>query len=145
MQREAAAFGELPAKKLAAMADILAAIPDDLPGLRGRVLLLVGFAGALRRFELAMIRVEHLKARRQGGRCRPPVWDDGALPGARVAALAGRRRHRGGVHLGRAGAAQEHAGLIRGRGNRTAQEASHEPHQEHGARHMNEGTRQRSR
>ena len=45
MQRGAAALGELPAKKLAATADILAAIPDDLPGLRGRALLLLGFAG----------------------------------------------------------------------------------------------------
>ena len=64
MHREAADAGELPAKKLAATADILrqilAGIPDDLAGLRDRALLLVGFAGALRRAELAAIRVERL-------------------------------------------------------------------------------------
>ena len=37
-------------------ARLLAPIPDDLPGLRDRALLLVGFAGALRRSELAAIR-----------------------------------------------------------------------------------------
>ena len=76
MQREAAAAGELPAKKLAATAeilrDILAAIPDDLPGLRDRALLLVGFAGALRRSELAAVRVEHLDARQRGLRLTLP-------------------------------------------------------------------------
>lgn len=76
MRRDAAALGELPAKKLAATADILreilAAIPDDLPGLRDRALLLVGFAGALRRSELAAIRVEHLEARQRGLRLTLP-------------------------------------------------------------------------
>lgn len=76
MQREAAAAGALPAKKLAATAEILreilAAIPDDLPGLRDRALLLVGFAGALRRSELAAIRVEHLEARQRGLRLTLP-------------------------------------------------------------------------
>lgn len=76
MQREAAAAGERPAKKLAATAeilrDILAAIPDDLPGLRDRALLLVGFAGALRRSELAAIRVEHLEPRQRGLRLTLP-------------------------------------------------------------------------
>jgi len=76
MQREAAALGELPAKKRAATADILreilAAIPDDLPGLRDRALLLVGFAGALRRSELAAIRAEHLEARQRGLRLTLP-------------------------------------------------------------------------
>jgi len=76
MQRDAAALGELPAKKLAATAEILreilAAIPDDLPGLRDRALLLVGFAGALRRSELAAIRVEHLEARQRGLRLTLP-------------------------------------------------------------------------
>ena len=47
-------------KKVAATATILrqmlAVIPDDLHGLRDRALLLVGFAGALRRSELAPIR-----------------------------------------------------------------------------------------
>ena len=36
---------------------------DDLAGLRGRALLLVGFAGALRRAELAAIYVEHIEPR----------------------------------------------------------------------------------
>jgi len=55
MRRDGADRGELPAKKLAATADllrqILAPIPDDLRGLRDRALLLLGFAGALRRAE----------------------------------------------------------------------------------------------
>jgi integrase len=76
MHREAADAGELPAKKLAATADILrqilAGIPDDLAGLRDRALLLVGFAGALRRAELAAIRVEHLEASERGLRLTLP-------------------------------------------------------------------------
>ena len=51
MQRDAAAAGERPAKKLAATAeilrDILAAIPDDLPGVRDRALPLLGRVGAI--------------------------------------------------------------------------------------------------
>ena len=61
------ARGELPAKKLAATAgilrQILAPIPDDLAGLRDR---------ALRRSELAAIRVEHLEAREGGLRLTLP-------------------------------------------------------------------------
>jgi site-specific recombinase XerC len=76
IHREAADAGELPAKKLAATADILrqilAGIPDDLAGLRDRALLLVGFAGALRRAELAAIRVEHLEASERGLRLTLP-------------------------------------------------------------------------
>ena len=53
IRRDAAQRGEFPAKKLAAavgvLREILAPIGDDLPGLRDRALLLVGFAGALRR------------------------------------------------------------------------------------------------
>jgi hypothetical protein len=48
-----------PQKKRAAtltvLRELLAPIPDDFPGLRDRALLLVGFAGALRRSELAGI------------------------------------------------------------------------------------------
>jgi integrase len=70
IRRHAADQGESPRKKLAAtidlLRDILAAIPDDLRGLRDRALLLVGFAGALRRSELAAIRVEHLERRERG-------------------------------------------------------------------------------
>ena len=74
--RDAADRGDAPAKKLAATASILremlAPIPEDLPGLRDRALLLVGFAGALRRAELAAIRVEHLEQRERGLRVTLP-------------------------------------------------------------------------
>ena len=70
IHRDAADRGHLPAKKLAATADILrqllAPIGNDLVGLRDRALLLVGFAGALRRSELAAIRIEHLELRTRG-------------------------------------------------------------------------------
>ena len=82
IRRDAAARGALPAKKVAATAAIvrqlLAAIPDDpaglaglagpaaLRGLRDRALILVGFAGALRRSELVGIRVEHLEKTERG-------------------------------------------------------------------------------
>jgi site-specific recombinase XerC len=76
IHRAATDAGELPAKKLAATIDILrqilAPIDDDLPGLRDRALLLVGFAGALRRAELAAIRVEHLESRERGLRITLP-------------------------------------------------------------------------
>jgi hypothetical protein len=42
----------------AILRQLLAAIPDDLRGKRDRAQLLVGFAGALRRSELAAIRIE---------------------------------------------------------------------------------------
>ena len=77
IRRDAAHRGEFPAKKLAATADvlreILAPIPDDLRGLRDRALLLVGFAGALRRSELAAIRVEHLEPPARGLRLTLPL------------------------------------------------------------------------
>ncbi len=70
IHRDAAARGMAPTQKLAATADILRQIiiliPHDLVGLRDRALLLVGFAGALRRAELAAIRLEHLEARERG-------------------------------------------------------------------------------
>lgn len=53
----------VPAKKLAATVESLAPSGDDLAGLRGRALLLVGFAGALRRAELAAVYVEHIEPR----------------------------------------------------------------------------------
>ncbi len=77
IRRTAAAAGHAPAKKAAATAEvlraILAPIPDDLRGLRDRALLLVGFAGALRRSELAAIRVEHLEPTPRGLRLTLPV------------------------------------------------------------------------
>ncbi len=47
---------------------LLAPIPDDLRGLRDRAVLLVGFAGALRRSELAAIRFEQLEKTDRGFR-----------------------------------------------------------------------------
>ncbi len=76
IHRDAADSGDVPAKKLAATAgilrEILAPIGADLAGLRDRALLLVGFAGALRRAELAAIRVEHIEARERGLRVTLP-------------------------------------------------------------------------
>ncbi len=63
--REAAEADRLPARKLparlAVLRQMLDAMGDDLPALRDRALLLVGFAGALRRSELAAMRAEHLE------------------------------------------------------------------------------------
>jgi integrase len=77
IRRDAAQRGEFPAKKLAAavgvLREILAPIGDDLPGLRDRALLLVGFAGALRRSELAAVRVEHLEQTARGLRLTLPL------------------------------------------------------------------------
>jgi integrase len=112
MHRAAAEAGQLPGKKLAATADILrqilAPIEAALAGLRDRALLLVGFAGALRRAELAAIRVEHLEPCERGLRLTLPhskgersgrgvtvalpYGADRALSGPRLAVLAGRGR-----------------------------------------------------
>ena len=51
---------------------LLAPIAEDLRGLRDRALLLVGFAGALRRSELAAIRVEQLEKTDRGIRLTLP-------------------------------------------------------------------------
>jgi integrase len=76
IQRDAARKGQLPRKKVAATAKILrrllAPIAGDLRGLRDRALLLVGFAGALRRSELAAIRLEHLEKTDRGIRLTLP-------------------------------------------------------------------------
>jgi integrase len=70
IRRDAAAKGQMPAKKAAATASIirqfLAPIPDNPRGLRDKALILVGFAGALRRSELAAIRVEQLEQTERG-------------------------------------------------------------------------------
>ena len=77
IRRDAAQRGEFPAKKLAAavgvLREILAPIGDDLRGPRDRALLLTGFAGALRRSELAAIRLEHLEAAPRGLRLTLPL------------------------------------------------------------------------
>ena len=76
IQRDAARKGQLPRKKVAATATILrrllVPIPTDLRGLRDRALLLVGFAGALRRSELAAIRFEQLEKTDHGIRLTLP-------------------------------------------------------------------------
>ena len=54
------------AATLAVLRELLAPIPDDFPGLRDRALLLVGFAGALRRSELAGILRADLERTDQG-------------------------------------------------------------------------------
>jgi len=63
-------------KRVAATAAIiqqlLAPIQDDLRGKRDRALILVGFAGALRRSELAAIRVERLEKTDRGLRLTIP-------------------------------------------------------------------------
>ena len=68
--------GIVPRKKVAATATILrrllAPIGGDVRGLRDRALLLVGFAGALRRSELAAIRFEHLERTDRGIRLTLP-------------------------------------------------------------------------
>ncbi len=74
--RDAARKGIVPRKKVAATATILrrllAPIGGDVRGLRDRALLLVGFAGALRRSELAAIRFEHLERTDRGIRLTLP-------------------------------------------------------------------------
>jgi site-specific recombinase XerC len=76
IRRDAAAKGQAPEKKVAAtvaiLQQLLAAMPDDLRGKRDRALLLVGFAGALRRSELAAIRVDRLEKTDRGLRLTIP-------------------------------------------------------------------------
>ena len=76
ISRQAARTGYAPKKKVAATAgilrQILAPIPADLRGLRDRALIVTGFAGALRRSELAAVRVEHLEKTERGLRLTLP-------------------------------------------------------------------------
>ncbi len=76
IRREAAKKGQVARKKVAATATVLrrllAPIPGDVRGLRDRAILLVGFAGALRRSELASIRFEHLEKTDRGIRLTLP-------------------------------------------------------------------------
>jgi len=75
--RDAAKRGQVPRKKVAATATVLrrllAPIRDDLRGRRDRALLLVGFAGALRRSELAAIQCQHLERTERGIRLTLPL------------------------------------------------------------------------
>ena len=70
IRRSAARAGERPRKKKAATVQVLRRllepIEDDLAGHRDRALLLVGFAGALRRSEITGIRVEDLEHTQRG-------------------------------------------------------------------------------
>lgn len=76
IRHHAARQGYSPRKKVAAtdgiLRQILSPIPGDLRGLRDRAVLLVGFAGALRRSELATIRVEQLEQTEHGLRLTLP-------------------------------------------------------------------------
>jgi integrase len=76
MRRSAADAGDRPAQKQAATLEILrqifVTIPEDLVGLRDRALLLLGFAGALRRSELVAVRLEHLETTARGLRLTLP-------------------------------------------------------------------------
>ena len=65
---------------------ILEVIPDDLRGLRDKTLLLVGFAGAFRRSELAEMRVESVSFVAEGmildllwAKTDQENWDEGSL------------------------------------------------------------------
>ena len=112
IRRDAARQGQRRARRSPrpppSCAQLLAPIPDDLRGLRDRALLLVGFAGALRRSELAAIRVEHLEKTDRGIRLTLPhtkgaqtdavivplpYGDTELCPVHALARLAGGRRH----------------------------------------------------
>jgi hypothetical protein len=108
IRRQAARQGQTPRKKVAATAAILRQIVAPIPAdLRDRALLLVGFAGALCRSELAPIRVEQLETTERGLRLTlpqtkgsqtdaviipPALRSDRTRPGARAHRLARRRR-----------------------------------------------------
>jgi hypothetical protein len=76
ISRQAARQGLDPRKEVAAAGtifrQILALIPGDLGGLRDRAPLLTGFAGALRRSELAALHVEQLERTERGVRLTLP-------------------------------------------------------------------------
>jgi integrase len=76
LDRLAKQAGQGPKPKLAAkiaiLREIVAPIDDDLPGRRDRALLLLGFAGAFRRSELARIEVSDLEESEHGLRIALP-------------------------------------------------------------------------
>jgi integrase len=87
--RVARQAGQAPRPKLAARIAILremtAGIGEDLPGLRDRALLLLGFAGAFRRAELARIELGHIEETEHGLRITLPVSKgDRAMLGVQV-------------------------------------------------------------
>jgi integrase len=94
LDRVAKEAGRAPKPKLAAkiglLREILAPIADDLPGLRDRALLLLGFAGAFRRAELARIAVAHIEDCEHGLRITLPASKgDRARKGVQVGILYG--------------------------------------------------------
>lgn len=89
INRIARQAGQGPRQKLAAriaiLREMVAPIGEDLPGLRDRALLLLGFAGAFRRAELARIAVEHVEETEHGLRVTLPVSKgDRELKGVQV-------------------------------------------------------------
>ena len=95
LHRVAAEACDGPRQKLAAriaiLREIVGAIPDNLPGLRDRALLLVGFAGAFRRSELARIAVDHIEDCEHGLRITLPISKgDRARKGVQVGIPYGR-------------------------------------------------------
>jgi integrase len=85
-QRRAAALTTAEFRKL------LAACRDDLAGLRDRALLLLGYAAALRRSELAAVEHEHLQFTADGLELLlPGSKGDAAGKGARVGVPRGQR------------------------------------------------------
>ena len=85
-QRRAAALATAEVRRL------VAACRGDLAGLRDRALLLLGFAGALRRSELAAVEHEHLRVTADGLELLlPRAKGDQAGEGARVGVPRGQR------------------------------------------------------
>jgi integrase len=86
-RRQAAALTSVELKKL------VAACPGDLAGLRDRALLLLGFAGALRRAELVGLDREHLRFTETGLRLLlPRSKTDQAGKGVELGLSRGKRR-----------------------------------------------------
>ncbi|MBV1800321.1 site-specific integrase [Siccirubricoccus sp. G192] len=86
-KRQAAALTSTELRKL------VAACPGDLAGLRDRALLLLGFAGALRRSELVGIDREHLRVTADGLRLLlPSSKTDQEGKGAELGISRGKRR-----------------------------------------------------
>jgi len=79
---------------LGELRQMIAHLPDDLSGVRDRALLLVGFAGALRRSELVAINVDDLEPRDEGRliRIRRSKTDQEAT-GRSIALPIGHDRH----------------------------------------------------
>lgn len=78
IRRDAAAYGHTAKPKRAAALDVLQALLAEIDlatvaGARDRALLVIGFVGAMRRSELAAIRVEHVTQEARGLTIRLPL------------------------------------------------------------------------